>query len=358
MRILVLWAGEISPNLGVRALARGSRDLLRRVWPDAEFTFADFGQRPPAVPWGSVRSLARERVTGRLGMQRWLAGFDLVWDTRSGDSFADIYGLGRPGVMSSLHEYARQAGTPVVLAPQTIGPFTTRRGRLLARLTLRRSGLVFARDPRSAEVAKQLGRPVDATVPDLVFGIEQPTPAEPHDVLVNVSGLLWSPNTHVDHERYRATTRRIISALITQGRHVTLLPHVLDSANRDNDVPTAGELIAEFGGAVDHYVPEGLDDARAVIASANVLIGARMHACLNALSTGVPAIALAYSRKFEPLTRSIEWPHVVSLSTSSEPADDVLAILADARIGEQARHTRERAAELLAGAVPLIRGFR
>ena len=358
MRILVLWASEISPNLGVRALARGSQDLLLRVWPDAELTYADFGQRPPAVPWGSVRSLARERVTSRRGMQRWLAGFDLIWDTRSGDSFADIYGLGRLGVMSSLHEYARQAGTPVVLAPQTIGPFDTRRGRLLARLTLRRSTLVFARDPQSAEAARQLGRPVDATVPDLVFGIEQPAPADPHDVLINVSGLLWNPSSHVDHVRYRASIRLIISALVGDGRRVTLLPHVLDSANRDNDVPTAIDLHAEFAGAVDLHVPEDLNDARAVIASASVLIGARMHACLNALSTGVPAIAMAYSRKFEPLMRYIEWPHVVSLSTSEEPADDVLAMLANVTLGEQARHARVRAEELLAVAVPLIRGIR
>ena len=36
------------------------------------------------------------------------------------------------------------------------------------------------------------------------------------------------------------------------------------------------------------YVPADLDDARAVIKGANVVIGARMHACLNALSTGTP----------------------------------------------------------------------
>ena len=109
MRVLVLWADEHSPNLGVRVLARGSRDLLRRVWPDAEFEFADFTSRPPQVPWGRVRSLVKERVNGRLGMKRWLEGFDLVWDTRSGDSFSDIYGSHRHSVMSAVHEFAVQS---------------------------------------------------------------------------------------------------------------------------------------------------------------------------------------------------------------------------------------------------------
>lgn len=358
MRVLVLWAGETNPNLGVRALARGSRDFLRRVWPDAEFTYADFGQRPKELPWGRVRSLVRERVTGRLGMQRWLASFDLVWDTRSGDSFADIYGLGRLEVMSSIHEFACQAGTRVIIAPQTIGPFRTRLGRLIARRTLGRSSLVFARDPDSAAAATLLGRPPDATVPDLVFGIDQPEPSDPHDVILNVSGLLWNPNTHVDNETYRSAVRRIIDGLLEYGRTITLLPHVLDSANPDNDVPTAVALAAEYGGRLDVHIPEGLDDARSVISSARLLIGARMHATLNALSTGVPSIAMAYSRKFEPLMRSIEWPHVVSLTTAgADAAESVLALAADETLGAQALHTRERARELLAGALPLVAGI-
>src|SRR5699024_8958051 len=45
-RILVLWASESATNLGVAALARGSRDLLQRVSPGAEITFANYGARP------------------------------------------------------------------------------------------------------------------------------------------------------------------------------------------------------------------------------------------------------------------------------------------------------------------------
>ena len=357
MRVLVLWASDVSPNLGVRALARGSHDFLRRVWPDCEFVFADFGQRPPQLPWGSARSLARERLTGRLGMQRWFAGFDLIWDTRSGDSFADIYGLRRLGVMSSVHEYASHSGTPVVMAPQTIGPFVTRRGRLLARRTLRRSALVLARDPQSADAASRLGRDPDAVVTDLVFGIDQPKPADPHDVVLNVSGLLWQPNSHVDHEIYRASIRTIIGGVLSEGRRVTLLPHVLDSANHDNDVPTAFALMEEFDSRIEVYVPEGLDDARSVIASATVLVGARMHACLNALSTGVPAIAMAYSRKFEPLMRALDWPYVVSLTEPADPGADVLALMKDPELASRAVRARDSGQELLALAVPLLGGF-
>ncbi|PZU45676.1 MAG: hypothetical protein DI566_09465 [Microbacterium sp.] len=357
MRILVAWAGDVSPNLGVRALGRGSADLLRSVWPDAHLEFMDFGARPAAVPWGRPRSLVRERVTGRDGMMQWLRGFDLLWDTRSGDSFADIYGADRHAKMSLVHEFAAQAGVPAVLAPQTIGPFATTRGRLLARRNLRRSRLVFARDPISAGAAASLGRPVDETTTDLVFGIAQPTPDRRRDVLLNVSGLLWRASDHVDADAYRRSVRAIVSRLLDDGRSVTLLPHVLDSGDPDNDVPVSRALHDEFEGRVDLHIPESLEDARATIAASSLLIGARMHACLNALSTGVPAVAMAYSRKFLPLMAELDWPHVVSLAESDDAASDVLSAAASTGLADRATAARARGQELLSRVRPHLAGI-
>ena len=358
MRVLVLWADEHSPNLGVRTLARGSRDLLGRVWPDAEFEFADFTSRPPQVPWGRVRSLVRERVTGRLGMKRWLEGFDVVWDTRSGDSLSDIYGSHRHSVMSAVHEFAVQAGRPVLMAPQTIGPFTSTSGRMLGRRTLHRSALVFARDPVSAAAAAALGRPVDAVTSDLAFAIPQPGPADRHrDVILNVSGLLWQENPHVDARGYRETVIAIVRMLLARSRSVAVLPHVLDSHDRDNDAPAVDALAAEFGADLEVVAPRGLDDARSIIAGSRVLIGARMHACLNALSTGVPAIAMAYSRKFAPLFDEIGWPYSVAPATGGdggEAAARVLELLADPSLGRMAVETRARGRASMAPMLPAL----
>jgi len=358
MRVLVLWADEHSPNLGVRVLARGSRDLLRRVWPDAEFEFADFTSRPPQVPWGRVRSLVRERVTGRLGMRRWLEGFDLVWDTRSGDSFSDIYGAHRHSVMSAVHEFAAQTRRPVVMAPQTIGPFRSVSGRMLARRSLHRSALVFARDPVSAAAAAALDRPVDAVTSDLAFAIAPPQPAAPHrDVILNVSGLLWQENPHLDARAYRETVTAIVRTLLAGSRPVAVLPHVLDSHDRDNDAPAVDALAAEFGADIEVVAPRDLDDARSIIAGSTVLIGARMHACLNALSTGVPAIAMAYSRKFAPLFDAIGWPYSIppaSTAAGAAAAARVLEMLADPSLERMALETQARGRDLMAPMLPAL----
>ena len=356
MRVLVGWADDSSPNLGVRALGQGSRDLLSQVWPDAEFVYMNYGSRPSAVPW-RPRSLIKERFLGRSGMMDWLSTFDVLWDTRSGDSFADIYGMRRHWTMSLIHEFAAQAGVVTVIAPQTIGPFHSRVARVMARRNLKRSSLVFARDAQSAAAAAQLGRPVDLTATDMVFGLRQPERLAERDVLLNVSGLLWQPNNHVDYESYRRAIRMVITELIGQGREVTLLPHVLDSPDHDNDVPIANALHEEFGGTLDVYFPDTLDDARSVIASSQVVIGARMHACLNALSTGTPAVAMAYSRKFAPLLGAIGWNHVVSLSSESDIGAATLDALGDGTLAAQARATQKRGQDLLAKMIPAITGL-
>lgn len=355
MRILVMWANDTTSNLGVRALAQGSADLLHRVWPDAEVVFANYGQRPKELPWGQPRSLLRERATGRLGMMDWFRQFDLVWDTRSGDSFADIYGLHRHTTMSLVHEFAAQAGVPVVLAPQTIGPFQTRRGRALARRSLRRSALAFARDPISAAAAAQLGRPVDAVTSDLVFGINQPSIGRSRDVLLNVSGLLWRENPHVDASTYREAIVRLITGLRAEGREVTLMPHVLASPNADNDAPACAELAETFHREIDVFTPSDLHDARSAIAGAQLVIGARMHACLNALSVGTPAVAMSYSRKFAPLLKSVGWEHIVPLTapaagTAAEIAQAVLEDASSESLRDEAAKAKQRGTELLAPA--------
>ena len=306
-----------------------------------------------------MRSLVRERVTGRLGMRRWLERFDLVWDTRSGDSLSDIYGAHRHSVMSAVHEFAVQAGRPVVMAPQTIGPFRSATGRALARRSLHRSALVFARDPVSADAAASLGRPVDAVTSDLAFAIPPPEEiARRRDVILNVSGLLWQENPHVDARAYREAVTTIVRMLLAGSRSVAVLPHVLDSHDRDNDAPAVDALSAEFGADLEVVAPRGLDDARAIIAGSRVLIGARMHACLNALSTGVPAIAMAYSRKFAPLFDAIGWPYSVSPASGGdaggEAATRVIELLADPSLERMALETRTRGRASMAPILPAL----
>lgn len=346
MRILILWASLDQPNLGVRALAVGTKALAQRVFPDAEIEIQGTGRGDAPMGIMRGRSLVKERVTGEHGLFDWLSSFDLVLDTRAGDSFADIYGFDRLKRMSLFPELAHRVGVPVVLTPQTIGPFTTRRATLLARRSLRQASLVASRDPRSAAFSAQLGRPVDVESTDVVFAIDHPAVERTRDVVLNVSGLLWGENPHVDAARYRAVVTAVAKALQAEGRSVTLLSHVVheDDAPGDNDRYPLAALREELGD-VDVVIPSGpdaLDEVRRAVGSARLVIGSRMHACLNALSMGTPAVPLAYSRKFAPLLAQLGWDHVVDLR-EDEVVPRTLAAVADPRLAEDAVTLRERA---------------
>jgi polysaccharide pyruvyl transferase WcaK-like protein len=205
---------------------------------------------------------------------------------------------------------------------------------------------LLPRDSTSQKYLNDLiGQPGVLTT-DVVFALPQPQTMEERDVVLNISGLLWGRNSHVDSVVYKRETHRLIRGLLETGRRVTLLAHVLSNPSVDNDVPAVMEAAEDYDGAVEVEVPAGLDEARGVLASANVVIGARMHSCLNALSTGVPAIPWAYSRKFAPLLNDLNASSGIDLRSDPAPAASTLSLMS----GIEQDLARVEAARALAAA--------
>lgn len=318
--VIVSWANPTAANLGVRALAEGTAALVAAALGDECAVVYPIFEDEPLRSTLSTRALARGLVTVSGPLIEYIKGHRALVEAGGGDSFTDIYGLARLVRMAHIHRVAHSAGVPVVFGPQTIGPFETRTGRFLARRMLASARVVLARDPVSAEHSIRLGRRPDAVVTDVVFALPPPAARDPRDIVLNVSGLLWASDAHTDSTAYRTSVRGLIEGALAEGRSVTLLPHVLDNPSPDNDVPVSRELEREFGGAVHLHVPESLADARSVLGSASVVVGARMHACLNALSAGVPTFPWAYSRKFLPLMEALGWNRGIDLRNERDPA--------------------------------------
>jgi colanic acid/amylovoran biosynthesis protein len=353
----VLWAHQDSANLGLHVLAEGTASLIKRVWPDAEIEFQDYGKGTAPMPISSPRSLAKEWVTGNRGLKRWIQSFDMVIDTRSGDSFADLYGVERLFGMGMVAELVHRAGVPLILGPQTIGPFVSAAGRALGRRSLHTAAVVMSRDSASAGQAEKLGRPVDVESTDVVFALPQPPRTAERDVILNISGLLWTPGPHVDAEHYRRTVTALYQELLRDGRSVSLLAHVLDSPVADNDVPAIREFAAAHAPGAEVLIPASLTGVRELLASGSMVIGSRMHACLNALSAGTPAVALAYSRKFAPLFQDLGWNHTVDLRSHPDPVAAVLAACEDPGLDRQVGSVLAVAEELLAVAQRSLESF-
>ncbi len=335
-RVLVMWADNRAPNLGLRVLAAGNAALLAEASGDmVDVDFQDFGPGDSLVSFGT-RAILKDIGRRNGPIKTKLRGYDLVLDTGAGDSFADIYGFKRLAFIAYAHWMMRRLGIPLVLGPQTIGPFDTTLGRAIARRSLRQADVVMARDGASAHYAEAtLGRPVDAVGTDVVFMLPSDAPSAPsRDVILNVSGLLWFGDDHVDSAYYRTQVREFIETLEAGGRRVSLLAHVVNSAQGNDDIDAIDAVAGVLGRPIELLVPRDLAEARSYIASGRFLVGARMHACLNALSQGVPAIPWAYSRKFEPLLSAVAWPHVLDLRAGGTVGRESARMILDAASAE------------------------
>jgi len=241
MKVLILWADVQSANLGVRVVAEGTAQLVRCAFgPDVSIDFQDFRGRSTGIRVTIPRIIGLQFGLGRLA--KLIRSASVVVDTGAGDSFSDIYGPKAVLAFIACQSAVRRAGVPLAYGPQTIGPFRTPI-RLLAARSLKRASLILARDTESHCVAIQMGATMPVLATDVVFALNGSVSAhQDYDVLFNVSGLLWDRNPHVDNEAYRAAVHGMIQALQARGRRVTLLAHVLETDNPDNDAGCVSTL--------------------------------------------------------------------------------------------------------------------
>ena len=123
-----------SGNLGVGALTVANMAIARAVATDMGLTprFTIIGMRDDGAVYVSpaeadVFVMTTRTLLDPSGALRVIGDQDCILDIGAGDSFADIYGLRRFMFLWLTKMQAVAARTPLVLSPQTIGPFTRSR---------------------------------------------------------------------------------------------------------------------------------------------------------------------------------------------------------------------------------------
>ena len=333
-RIGLLWHSLQSGNLGVGALTVGDMALIReaaaRIGREVAFTVLQAGDEGPLYPGEDHPRFVIDRASlfTSPSYLRAVRGLDAVVDIGGGDSFAEIYGPKRFAFQMMAKSQVLAAGVPLVLAPQTYGPFTRQPYRALASWAIRNAALVVARDPTSQRVAQAISRREVGLATDVAFRLPYTQSAERNAFCaVNASGLLWAdagvsaPRFPLAYD-YRAATRGTISALLARGEQVRLFTHAVSTGDtRDDDGAVADLLAKEFPQA--ERIPDFAhpSDAKSFISGAKLVVSARMHACIAAYSTGVPVAPLAYSRKFSGLLgETLGYSEVIDVETPSAEA--------------------------------------
>ena len=331
LRIGMLWHSARSGNLGVGALSVGNLALARVAAARAGIvpSFVLIGPREPGASYIAGNDIETRQITGRYmaqpsGYLADLRRLDIVLDIGAGDSFADIYPDKRFAYIIATKALALATRTPLVLSPQTIGPFTRQPHTALAAWACRRARVVFARDPLSFDVLRTISPRADVRLAiDVAFALPfdrapPRPPGGPVRVGLNVSGLLMSGgygggNDYGLSVDYPGYTRALIATLTAMsGVEVHLVPHVIaPDLPRDDDAACADRLKAEFPALIRHADFASPSAAKSFIAGLDFLVGARMHATIAAYSAGVPVIPVSYSRKFEGLYGGLDYPWLI-----------------------------------------------
>ena len=391
--ICLLGASFGTNNMGVNALTAGTLKAFFESYSGGELFLFDYGkqettytfrigERSVPVPLVNIRfskkfylknniayliALAllarcipfrgmRKKVISRNPWLRRMAQADVIASMAGGDSFSDLYGMGRFLYVSLPQLLALALGKRLVLLPQTIGPFKGAIARTFARFILKKAAAIYTRDRAGLGEARSLagagyGDERIRFCYDVGFVVDPAKPRSmdldgfsgrrdngPPVVGLNVSGLLFMGGyTHRNMFGLKGDYRRLVHDIIEhlirrKGATVLLVPHVFGAKEHaESDVAACEVLYAELK---QHY-PKGLylvrgtydqGEIKYIIGLCDLFIGSRMHACIAALSQNIPAVAIAYSRKFTGVLQTIDAEFSVADPRELEN-DAVLAVI-------------------------------
>jgi colanic acid/amylovoran biosynthesis protein len=283
-----------------------------------EQALAPTGARCVADPFVVSRSWQQMRpqespaeLTARS--EQLLAEADLVIAT-GGDLHTTDYGVSTPYLRALTA--AQQRDIPSAMIGQSVGPFddpaeaeawlavaaqcqllTVREslthGYLVGKLGLAAHRVQLSSDPafllptttgeRTSAVLKSLGL----------------APGEPYICLAPSQGI--TRFSALEEAQHTAALTRLASSLVrTRQMPVLLVPHCHDSRPHNDDRILAAHIAEAVGMPQVMALPgaQTASDYKGVLSRAELVISERLHAAIGALSSGVPAIAIGHSHKF------------------------------------------------------------
>ncbi|MCX6830193.1 MAG: polysaccharide pyruvyl transferase family protein [candidate division Zixibacteria bacterium] len=330
---LLLGIALDSPNRGVNALGIGAITLLVRSFREIPIRVAQLSSSkkvhyaevmidgsPMEVTihayskYALIRALMAltlKRILGhqpRSPLARLILDAERVFAANEGDSFSDIYGFRRLFSQVLCVAAVLLAGRNLTFLPQTIGPFSTRAGRIIGKYIIKRVDRIYVRGIKSADLLDewQCSYKKAADVSIYIDPKETAYALSPHTVGINVNGLLYyrlyGP-AEKGFEHYGELLKNLIKKFIKLEHNVLLIPHTYSTIGwiGEDDLRAIKEIAAALGSGSVSCLNQEWDaqELKGIIGQTDFFVGSRMHACLAGLSRSVPTVGLAYSYKFE-----------------------------------------------------------
>ncbi len=327
VRTTVAMLRDASPHLTIRLLSHDPAadavclaDLPIEIVDGSRGFYSSFHARGPISKFR--RYLLATGPTGLALARRWLQlryGAPRVMISVGGDNFSLDYGI--PVVYVDHGRQSKAFAIPFVIWGASVGPFSAS-PEVEAEMTDFLKGVTRINARESETLSYLASRGISQNVRavwDPAFALE----AAPYDgpgasfvengnvVGLNISALIakWFPQQSLD--RLLDEVAGFVEYLVGAGYRVLLVPHVTkpgagfplnDEATLQcllNRCAAQGAQVALLPGSL------GARQVKGMIARCRIFVGARTHATIAALSTGVPTVTIAYSQKARGIWRDV-----------------------------------------------------
>lgn len=313
-------------NVGCEIIIRGTVAFLQRALPDYDLRFI-VSSYLPARDQEILSDLPNVEVVPMLRWKRYLRAvlrqtkrFDQFWSPRFGsEAFrrshlfvsvgGDIYTIfdGRlPDDWMGYEAFATRRGIPSVMFGANMENFeklsVPDRNRLVAHLD--RFRLLAVRDAATETYLDTHGVKAPVHVyPDPMFSLRPSTVVRPGKI--RRIGLNLSPlSVQKFGPRVIDIQVELVSDLIRAGYQFSFIPHVYSTDGDRNldDRVILQEIFHRLDPSLQAAVrlcddALGFNKVAAALSDVDLVIAARMHCCLNALTLGKPVYFLEYSLK-------------------------------------------------------------
>ena len=326
-------------NKGAQLMLETTIDKIRSHHPEAKFAINAGADRPPSEVRRLGVSFLWPSGTFHTGKKFWTPTFyknklkntfhyfakpsklndyglvsrkqvDAFIDI-SGYSFGDFWGVKPLQHVSSLVDYYKTAGKPVVFLPQMLGPFKQTEVKTLFQGIAQKASLIYAREKSSFEESISISPNAPIKIaPDItIFSPKLDTnrflPNENRvcivpNIRVTDSGV--SPVSKVEYTDFLVgCARQVVAAGLTP----VLVVHETFGADAELAKAVQKELSSQDIEIFTDPDPKAL---KAFIGGSRFLIGSRFHSLVAALSQKVPVIAFGWAHKYPQLLSDFDVP--------------------------------------------------
>lgn len=290
-----------------------------REWQGLRF----LGLLAPLV--SKIPRFLRAKLIRRLRLFKALMAVDAVLDVSGGDSFTSIYGDDVFDGIATIKKIAICFKVPLYLLPQSYGPFVSQKHTNSAGFIFEKARLIGSRDAHGRSLITTLAPIVSPSQiiesPDIAFSMEvdstqgkelQRKSKGNKLIGLNVSGLLYFNHKEFGlNFDYKNMIHQIVEWVIhSTEANLVLVPHVVNTVRMSqlsggessdtNAIEVLCERYKDWVGSRIFIAEEYIDprEVKGVIAKCDFFMGARMHACIAAISQAIPTLCHAYSDKF------------------------------------------------------------